>query len=253
MVTIRPLSVEDFLAVAALTQMQQIVLDYSTENLQPNVERRREPMRLCILISGAGRSLANLHEEIEAGRLDAQIVLVISSRHSVRGLEIAKERGIPSCVVARESYKSVSTFSRALWKRIRAVNPDLVCMAGFLSLIEIPDAYLGRVLNIHPALLPKFGGKGMYGLHVHEAVIAAGETKSGCTVHIADQEYDHGPPLVQLECPVHVDDTPRSLAERVFAQERIAYPEAIRKQAKEMSERGRMAVQPLFRRTASSG
>ena len=100
-------------------------------------------------------------------------------------------------------------------------------LAGFLSLLKIPDDYLGRVMNIHPALLPKFGGQGMYGHHVHEAVLAAGEQESGCTVHFADNQYDHGPVILQRRCPVKSDDTPDSLADRVMAEEREAYPQAI--------------------------
>jgi phosphoribosylglycinamide formyltransferase-1 len=122
----------------------------------------------------------------------------------------------------------VSSFQERVWDAVRSHEPDLVCLAGWLHLVPIPDDFRHRVLNIHPALLPAFGGKGMYGRHVHEAVLAYGAKVSGCTVHFADNEYDHGPIVLQRVVPVLDDDTPETLAERVFEQECLAYPEAIR-------------------------
>ena len=190
------------------------------------------PHRLAILLSGSGRSLVNLHDRILDGSLRAKINHVVSSRGDVQGVERAFERGIPVEVVERKQFLVNGRFDDIAYQAAltRAVGDvDLVCMAGFLSLWRIPEAYKGRVINIHPALLPDFGGAGMYGHHVHEAVIASGQTESGCTVHFCDNEYDHGPIILQRKVSVCPDDTPEMLATRVFAQECLAYPEAIRK------------------------
>lgn len=185
-------------------------------------------LRLAILLSGGGRTMVNLSEQIAAGRLDAEIVTVIASRPGAGGIAKAQALGLPVHVVPRKQYPDVRAFSDAIWSIVRGARTDLVCMAGFLSLLEVPRDFAGRVMNIHPALLPKYGGPGMYGHHVHEAVIAAGDQESGCTVHLCDNEYDNGPILVQRKCPVMPGDTPDTLAARVFEQECIAYPEAIR-------------------------
>ncbi|MBI1372959.1 MAG: phosphoribosylglycinamide formyltransferase [Phycisphaera sp.] len=186
------------------------------------------PIRVAALISGGGRTMLNIAECIDDGDLDAEIALVISSRPDAAGVSRALDLDLSVCVIDRKEYADVDTFSAAVWDRIRNTGVDLVVMAGFLCFLKIPDDFAGRVMNIHPALLPKFGGQGMYGHHVHEAVIAAGEKESGCTVHFVDNIYDHGPIILQRRCPVLPDDTPDSLAARVFEQELIAYPEAIR-------------------------
>ena len=185
-------------------------------------------MRLAVLLSGGGTTLQNLAECITRGELNAQITLVVSSNPEAYGLTRAKNLGLPAAIVSRKAYKTTAEFSDVVFGQIRAARAELVCLAGFLSLLKIPDDFAHRVINIHPALLPNFGGKGMHGHHVHEAVIAAGCKVSGCTVHFADQTYDTGPIILQRECPVLPDDTPETLAKRVFEQECIAYPEAIR-------------------------
>jgi folate-dependent phosphoribosylglycinamide formyltransferase PurN len=134
---------------------------------------------------------------------------------------------IPSIAITRKDSGTLHEFSRRIFEECRKANADLVCLAGFLQLIHVPDDFLGRVMNIHPALIPAFCGKGMYGHHVHESVLAAGVKVTGCTVHFADNEYDHGPIISQRAIVVHGDDTPDSLAARVFAEECVAYPEAI--------------------------
>lgn len=189
------------------------------------------PYRLAVLISGSGRTLVNLHDRILDGSLSATIARVVSSRADVRGVAHAKERNLPVEVVERSRVlvsgrQDDEAFQSELTRAVGDV--DLVCMAGFLSLWRIPDAYQGRVINIHPALLPDFGGFGMYGSRVHEAVLAAGRTESGCTVHYCDNLYDHGPIILQRKVPVLPGDTPATLAARVFEQECIAYPQAIR-------------------------
>lgn len=187
------------------------------------------PLKLGVLISGGGTTMVNLAQRIAAGQLDATITLVIASNPKAKGIERAESLGLPVEVIHRKLFTDTDQFSKAVWAKLREAGAELVVLAGFLSLIRIPDDYTGKVLNIHPALLPKFGGQGMYGHHVHEAVLAASETESGCTVHIADNQYDHGPIILQRKCPVLPDDTPDTLAQRVMAEEREAFPEAIRK------------------------
>ncbi len=176
------------------------------------------PVRLGVLLSGTGRTLVNLLDKIRRGALAAEVVVVVSDRAGVLGLTRAQEAGIPHFV----DQAAPSTFD--LLRRHRV---DLVCLAGYLRLLRIPHDFAGRVLNIHPALLPKFGGKGMYGHHVHAAVLAAGERESGCTVHLCDDEYDRGQIVLQQKVPVVLGDDADTLAARVFAAECEAYPRAI--------------------------
>jgi phosphoribosylglycinamide formyltransferase 1 len=130
-------------------------------------------------------------------------------------------------VVSRKEFDSIEAFSDRIFSICEQAGAEMVCLGGWLSLLRIPEQWIGRVLNIHPALLPKFGGKGMWGHHVHEAVLAAGEKTSGCTVHFVNNEYDAGPIILQRTCPVLADDTPDTLAARVFEEEKRAYPDAI--------------------------
>ncbi|WP_428389771.1 phosphoribosylglycinamide formyltransferase [Mucisphaera sp.] len=185
--------------------------------------------RLAILISGGGRSLQNLADRIADGRLNASITLVIASNPKAEAA--ARERNfhihVPIKRIRSKDHPDTATFSAAIFQACREARADLVVMAGFLSLLKIAEDFHHRVINIHPSLLPDFGGPGMYGHHVHEAVLNAKATTSGCTVHIADDRYDSGPILVQKSCPVHPDDTPESLAARVFEQECEALPEGI--------------------------
>jgi len=186
-----------------------------------------KPIRLGVLLSGSGRTLANILKLIDSGDLSAEVVTVISSRATVKGVRIAEEAQLPCHVIRARDYVEVDDFSSALAQVLDAARVDLVVQAGWLCYWKIPDRYLGRVMNIHPALLPSFGGKGMWGHHVHEAVLAAGCKVSGCTVHFVNNEYDKGPIIVQRTCEVAEDDDPDTLAARVFQQECIAYPKAI--------------------------
>ena len=188
----------------------------------------QKPIQLGILLSGGGRTMMNLLTQINAGKLNAQIILVISSRTNIAGVEKAKAAGLNVKVVRRGDYPDVESFSRVIAAQLKAAKVDLVVQAGWLCLWHIPEAYKNRVMNIHPALLPSFGGQGMWGHHVHEAVLKAGCKVSGCTVHFCTNKYDEGPIIIQRCCPVQENDTPDTLAERVFEQECIAYPEAIR-------------------------
>jgi formyltetrahydrofolate-dependent phosphoribosylglycinamide formyltransferase len=185
------------------------------------------PISLAVLLSGSGRTLQNFMDRIRAGKLDARIRVVISSRADAYGLERARQNGIPAVVVSSRKYRAPDAFSRALAAELAKWPVDLLAMAGFMCFFRMPDKFIGRAMNIHPALIPAFCGKGMYGHFVHEAVIESGCKITGCTVHFADNEYDHGPIILQKPAPVLDDDTPDSLADRVFQQECEAYPEAI--------------------------
>lgn len=179
------------------------------------------PARLAVLLSGGGRTLLNLLGAIDRGEVPARVALVIASRECP-GAQHARAAGIETLIIPGEI--PAETLARTLADR----RIDLVALAGYLKLLPIPEQYRGRVVNIHPALLPDFGGPGMYGHRVHEAVIRSGATKSGCTVHLCDDVYDRGPILLQKSCAVHPGDTPDDLAARVFELECAAYPEALR-------------------------
>jgi formyltetrahydrofolate-dependent phosphoribosylglycinamide formyltransferase len=183
--------------------------------------------RIAVLISGGGTTLKNLIEKIEAGRLHVQIVLVISSSPAARGLQFAHDARIPTTVVPSQCFASQEEYSRAIFDHCRAARADLVVMAGFLKRMTIADDFANRVTNIHPGLIPAFCGQGFYGHHVHKAVLDYGAKISGCTVHFADNQYDHGPVILQQAVPVLDGDTADTLAARVFEAECEAYPEAI--------------------------
>lgn len=183
--------------------------------------------RLAVLVSGGGTTLQNLIDRIDDGRLDAEVVLVVASKAGTKGTERAERHGIPWTVVSWPGADAAASFSEEITRAVDHAGADLVVMGGFLRLWHFPEHWDGRVLNIHPALLPAFGGQGMYGHHVHEAVIASGAKVSGCTVHFASREYDKGPIVVQRTVPVFYEDSPDALAARVFEQECEAYPEAI--------------------------
>jgi formyltetrahydrofolate-dependent phosphoribosylglycinamide formyltransferase len=153
-------------------------------------------------------------------------------------LERARKAELKIAVVDRCGFAICSDFSRRVFDLMDEAKVDLVCMAGWLCLLDLPQRYQGRVMNIHPALLPSFGGRGMYGRKVHEAVLAHGCKISGCTVHFVDGAYDTGPIIIQRACPVLEDDTPESLAHRVFEEEKIAYPQAI-----QLFQQGRLRIE----------
>jgi len=212
----------------------------------------QELLRLGILLSGGGRTMLNIQEQIDAGRLNAKIAVVISSRSDVQGVERARKLGLGPAVIRKKDYPDVEQFSNRIRQVLDAARVDLVIQAGWLCLWRIPKEYENRVMNIHPALLPAFGGQGMWGHHVHEAVLAAGCKVSGCTVHFCTGEYDKGPIIVQRCCEVKPDDDPDTLAARVFEQECIAYPEAIRLFADKRItiENGIAKIQPAAGRVA---
>ncbi len=180
------------------------------------------------MLSGGGRTLINLLDRIDDGTLRATIPLVIASRECL-GAERARARGVPAVLV-----EPGEIAAERLGAMLRGHGIDLVALAGYLKLVRIPAGFEGRVVNIHPALLPEFGGPGMYGDRVHEAVLRAGAGRSGCTVHLCDGRYDGGPILLQRECEVRPGDTARTLADRVFALECAAYPEALQRLVDEL-------------------
>ena len=184
-----------------------------------------QPLVLGALVSGTGRSVLNLQEAIQSGALRARLAVVVALRPDVPAVEKCQQHGLTVVVVPPEP---AHTLDDRLDAVLRQHGVQVVCLCGYLRKFRV-GAWAGRAVNIHPALLPAFGGKGMYGQRVHEAVLAAGVPESGCTVHLVDDEYDHGPTLLQLRCPVLPADTPQTLAARVFALECQAYPAAIEK------------------------
>ncbi len=188
---------------------------------------RAKEIRVAVLLSGSGRTLANIIKLNADGELSARVVTVISSRSTVKGVQIARDANLPCEVIRTKDHPDVDEFGAAIADVLDATKVDLVVQAGWMCYWKIPDRYIGRVMNIHPALLPSFGGKGMWGHHVHEAVLAAGCKVSGCTVHFVNNEYDEGPIILQRTCEVSETDDADSLAVRVFEQECIAYPAAI--------------------------
>lgn len=197
-----------------------------------------KPIDLAVLVSGAGTTLRNLIDLTKVRKLDAQIRLVIGSKSDLPALGRADEAKLAQIVVERQAFSSIAEFSRRIFTLCDDAKVDLVCLAGWLCLLEIPARYTGRVMNVHPAVLPAFGGQGMYGRRVHAAVLNHGCKVSGCTVHFVDESYDTGPIILQRTCPVLDDDTPQSLAARVFELEKMAYPEAI-----QLFQQGRLRVE----------
>lgn len=186
------------------------------------------PIRLGVCVSGGGTTLQNLLDRIAAGTLDARVVQVVASRPGIPAIEKARDAGLPVAVadVSRRKADLVG-FSASIFDPIRASGADLVLLAGFLALVKIPEDFRGRVINIHPGLIPSFCGRGFYGEHVHQAALDYGVKVSGCTVHFASDEYDEGPIILQKVVPVLEGDDAHALAARVFAAEREALPEAV--------------------------
>jgi formyltetrahydrofolate-dependent phosphoribosylglycinamide formyltransferase len=208
--------------------------------MTPANDNPARPWRFGVLLSGAGRTLANLLEVIGRGELDAEIVAVVSSVEGVRGLDVAREAGIPSGVVSQRDAPDVGAYSQKIYDAFAPHDVDLIIMAGFLRRVLVFPGWEGRILNIHPCLLPDAAdyaaGRGRYGERVHEAVLARGDTVSGATVHVVTDVYDDGPPLLRAEVPVLPGDTPETLGTRVFMAECDLYPEAIRRYLRDHPE-----------------
>ena len=183
---------------------------------------------IAVLLSGQGSSLENLLERIDAGDVPGAVRLVISSKAGAFGLTRARQRGIPAVAVPRREHPDVGAFNDAIHAALADFDIDLVLLLGFLSPFETRGRFDGRTINVHPALIPAFCGRGFYGRRVHEAVIESGVKITGATVHFVDAEYDHGPIILQEAVAVEDDDTPESLAARVQELERRLVPEAVR-------------------------
>ena len=214
------------------TQADELVnqaLDLGRDvEMKTKIKKNQKPIRLGVLLSGGGTTLINILEYIKKDQLNAEVPLVISSRSTVAGVKRAKNAGLNVKIIRKKDFTDIDQFSKKLETELIEAKIDLVIQAGWLCLWKIPGKYINKIMNIHPALLPSFGGKGMWGHHVHQAVLDAGCKVSGCTVHFCTNEYDKGPIIVQRTCSVEENDTPDTLAERVFEQECIAYPQAIK-------------------------
>ncbi len=192
-------------------------------------------IRLAILLSGSGTTFQYIQDRIEEGGISAETAVVVSSRAEAFGLERARKHDIPAFVVPRKEYNekfgdsALEDFNRTLLEKIEPYNVDLVVLAGFMSLLtpEFIDRYRGRIMNTHPALIPMFCGDQLYGDRVHRAVVEYGVKVSGCTIHFVDEQYDHGPVIIQKTVPVTYKDTYKDVAAKVQAEEKPAYCEAI--------------------------
>ncbi len=192
-----------------------------------------KPVKLAVLLSGSGSTLENIFSKIDSGFLPAEVEIVIASKTSAYGLVRAEKRGVKTAVVESRAFFNAGVpdwagMSDAINDVLFSHDIDLICLCGFMCFYHVPPRYAGRVMNVHPALIPSFCGKGMFGHHVHEAVKQSGVKLSGCTVHFVNNQYDSGPIIIQRCCPVSDTDTPDDIAEKVMQEERIAYPEAIK-------------------------
>lgn len=188
-----------------------------------------EPLKIAVLASGEGTNLQAIIDAIEEGRLKAEIRAVISNNSGSGALRRARKEGLFGLHLSHEQFIAPEEFDQELLKVLGEREVELVCLAGYMKLLSprVIGAYRNRILNIHPALLPAFGGKGMFGQRVHQAVIEYGVKLTGVTVHIVDEKYDHGPIVLQRAIPVLENDDAESLSQRVLEVEHKLYPEAI--------------------------
>ena len=194
------------------------------------------PVRAAVLLSGSGRTLENFLERIEEGTLPLEIVGVVSSRSDVRGVEVARKAGLPVATFRRRDYADTAAHNAVINTWLTPHSPQMIVLAGYLCMYAPPAGFAGPVVNIHPALLPKYGGQGYYGDKVHQAVLAAGDAESGCTVHLVEPEYDSGRILAQRRVPVLASDDVGSLSARVFAAECALYPEVLAGLARSLAD-----------------
>ena len=187
-------------------------------------------VRIAVLCSGGGTNLQALIDAQEAGHIDGEIVLVLSTASKAYALERARRHGIETRFVSKKQAGSDAAFNDAILAELRRVGAELVVLAGYLPIVgaQVVRAYEHRIINIHPALIPAFCGPGMYGHHVHEAVLAYGAKISGATTHFVDEQVDHGGVIMQASVPVLEGDTPDTLAARVLTVEHRILPESVR-------------------------
>ncbi|MEW5702514.1 MAG: phosphoribosylglycinamide formyltransferase [Candidatus Zixiibacteriota bacterium] len=197
--------------------------------MSDGTDRDAGPLRVGVMVSGSGTNLQVILDRIAAGSLDAIVTIVISNNRDAYALERARQAGVEAVHWSEKKAGSPEAFVSGLLDLLASARVQLLVLAGYMKLVPRPvvEEYAGRIINIHPALLPKFGGPGFYGMRVHEAVIAAGETESGATVHFVDPIYDHGEIFLQRRVPVHPGDTPEQLRDRVLAVEHELLPDAI--------------------------
>ncbi len=182
-------------------------------------------LRVGALVSGGGRTVINLQKAILRGEVPAEIVTVIAHRDDIPAVKRCRDQGILVNIVPATTDDS---YADHIDEMLEMHNVELVCLAGYLRHFRVGEKWEGKTINIHPALLPRHGGKGMFGHHVHRSVLASGDTHTGCTVHLVNEEYDQGQVLIQRTCAVHAEDDVDSLAERVFQEECVAMPEAVK-------------------------
>jgi len=198
-----------------------------------------DKMKIVVLVSGNGTDLQSVIDAVESGYIEnSEIVLVISSKADAYALTRAAIHGIETKIFAKEDYDDIRDRMDAIYEALDMESPDLIVLAGYLSILPpaLIKKYEGRIINIHPALLPKYGGKDAYGMNVHRAVIAAGEKESGATVHYVDEGIDTGKIILQEKVPVLPDDTPEKLRDRILEVEHRILPEAIRQIEKGRTE-----------------
>ncbi|MCD6413675.1 MAG: phosphoribosylglycinamide formyltransferase [Elusimicrobia bacterium] len=198
----------------------------------------KKAVRIAVFASGKGTNLQSIIDGCRRGDIPGKVVFVLSDNSHAFAISRAKRAGIETVILARRRYKSDETYSARMLKEVRKRKIDLICLAGFLLKLPEPVVreYRNRILNIHPALLPKFGGKGMYGLRVHREVLRKGEKISGCSVHFVDEKYDHGRVFLRKVVKVKKTDTPETLQERILKEEHILFPKAVRKWVDEFYE-----------------
>ncbi len=183
--------------------------------------------RMALFLSGTGGNALNLVAACRDGRLAAEPVVAVCSNPEALGIARLEAVGVPVAVVERKAFAEDGAFSEACYGPAEEAGAHLIALCGWLKHLTIPERWEGRILNIHPALLPAFGGPGMYGMHVHRAVVAAGVSESGCTIHLVDNHYDHGSILAQARVPVLPSDSPEEVQARVYAEEMRLYPQAL--------------------------
>lgn len=182
---------------------------------------------LALFISGTGGNAVNLAKACEEGRVPGRPVLCVASSGKAGGIARMEALGIPVVTLIRSHFPTDEAFSEACYEACRRAGAEVICLAGWLKKLVVPPTWEGRILNIHPGLLPAFGGAGMYGMNVHRAVLEAGVSESGCTIHLVDNDYDHGTTLAVAKVPVLPGDDPETLQRRVYAEEMRLYPEAL--------------------------
>lgn len=187
--------------------------------------------RLVVFASGSGSNFQSILDAISSGQVHAICVGLITDREGISAIDMAAAANIPAHVVRRKDYQDYENYALALTATLKSLDPDLIVLAGYISKVPsmVVDFWRGKIINIHPSLLPKFGGKGYYGINVHTAVLNTGETETGCTVHYVDEVYDNGSIIAQVKIPVNDTDTPDILQKRVLFEEHKLLPQVIEK------------------------